>query len=193
MKQDLITAYLKACHEKRDIRYPHMAELLDTDSLSTDKCKVLYAYIGLDIRCENYGKLIGAFVYKDWSDLERNPVIEFVFHIHVPNQGKASLSNRMQSVEHVSMIYGENGKPVFFTNNRQFGTLADKHIPEKYLTDDDLALYRLTRKLRQYSQKHNCCNILRKTDKKRLQYVADISATECVCEHTDSILLRKSR
>lgn len=187
MKQALRESYLKFRQKERDKKYPHMAELLDKDSLSTNKCQILYAHIGLDIRSPYYGKIVGAFMYKDWFEHEPNAIIEFVFHIHEPNQGRASLSNQMQSVDKISMLYMPDGEERFFANNQQFGKLAYKHIPEKYLTDDDLALYQFTKNLRAYSRKHNCCSIFRKSDKQHLQYVAETSATECVCEHTTII------
>lgn len=137
-----------------------------TEDISTDTCKVLYAFAGLNPKSSQYGYILGAFRY-----VIDDSIHVFRFHIHRPKQEFAVLSNHMtdcrQIIKRTSYgvtLYEDHtelclGPEAFYLN-----------WPDKYLDENNLALRNLMKSIRDYSRNKNLCKVLRKTDRAYLNY-----------------------
>ena len=149
--------------QKKDImRQMLMEEIMD--DLSTDKVKVLYAFIALNPKSSQYGDMLGAFAYKDI-------VCVFRFHVHRPKQKHPSLSNHMVNC---STVEAKTVRGITFYEDYQTecpGIKAFwKNTPDSCLDDDSLAIRQFERRIIEYSRRKNFCGLLRKTDKQRLEH-----------------------
>ena len=161
MTEDDIRCFVE--DKKQACRSMLMEEIID--DLSTDTCKVLCAFVGLNPKSSQYGYILGAFRY-----VVDDTVHAFRFYVHIPEQKFAVLSNRMTDCCQIV--------PRTFYDVTSYDTheelclgleAFDRSRPDKDLNESALALRLLMKNIRDYSRSKDLCKVLRKTDRSYLK------------------------
>lgn len=169
MKKETIEDYIQFKHMA--YKSLKLTEIKDLKQLSTNNMKVICAGIGLNIESSQYGDILGSFIYED-------EIYEFRFHVHKPYQKYAQLSNKMTNVEHILIRYmrtPDMNEEIMYTctdnESTPFSMAFWQGTPLSSLSGPNYDMRILMDKIIAYSRAENYCNMLRKTDRKRIKYM----------------------
>lgn len=143
---------------------------MDGSEISTEQCKIIFFYVGLDPKAKFYGQIHGICNYKD------EKLIFFEWNIHSPNQEYSFETNKIKHLWELEEINDSSGNLLLY-NRKEISIVKGTSMSftegneNQNTANFTIDLQELLKSVKKWSVAHQLRQELRTTDRQRIAFL----------------------